>query len=92
MANQINNSELTLRDINDTNILIILQSYRLYGFNHTRGTFSVTTTSTATRYEACDGWLLAILLVIYEAASVVLMDEWYQIKALRDIPKAADAR
>lgn len=47
-ANQINDSETPLHTISDGHVISLAQSSCLYGFDHAKGTLTVTTTATET--------------------------------------------
>lgn len=78
-VNQINGSEIALRDIGDAHDFSLLQPFCANEVYPAGGTLSVTTVAEASRPEESEGVPSATPRVLYKAASVVLLDEMQRL-------------
>lgn len=80
---QTNDLETLQLNISTAYVFSLAQSFRGYVFDSVRGTFFIKITATANRSEAHEGDPSAILLVLDEAASVVLLAGRHLLQVLR---------
>lgn len=89
-VNQFSRSEIPLRDMSHVHVFFLLQSFHAYGFDQARYTVSVKTVATASRSKACEGAPSSTPRVLDDTASMVPLDKWNLLQALRD-PQMAEA-
>lgn len=87
-VNRIKDPEIAFRDISNAHVLFHVQSFCTYVFDHPRESLSLTSTTAASRSEACEGSLSSTPRVLGEAVAVVLLVERYRLQTLHDLQKA----
>lgn len=75
ILNQVNDSEIPLRESINGNVFSLVQTFRACGFGQAKARSSVKATVNTTCSEACDGALSSNSRVLEEAATVVLLDK-----------------